>query len=104
MTMTGTLYLISIGVLTVLLLVYVVVRFAYEDVSKKDDKSKDVFDNICFTIFMCIVAYTSVIGLLDSLIPDTNDVIDGKCVIEYTVVDGVRTDSCYVWKQEDYND
>ena len=102
--MTGTLYLINIGVLVVLLLVYIIVRFAYEDVNKKDDKSKDVFDNICFTIFMCIVAYTSVIGLLDSLIPDAKDVIDGKCVIEYTVVDGEVVDSCYVWKQDDNYD
>lgn len=104
MTTTGVLYLINIGVLVVLLLVYVIVKFAYEDVSKKDDKSERIFDNVCFTIFMCIVAYTSVIALLDSLIPDAQDVIDGKCIKEYTVVDGEVVDSCYVWKQDDNYD
>lgn len=32
--------------------------------------------------------------------PTAQDVIDGKCVLEYTVVDGVRVDSCYVWKDK----
>ena len=102
--MTGVLYLFSISVLAVLLLVYVIVKFAYKDVTKKDDKSDDIFDNVCFTIFMCIVSYTSVIALFDSLIPDAQDVIDGKCIKEYRIIDGEVVDSCYVWKQEDYYD
>lgn len=32
--------------------------------------------------------------------PTAQDVIDGKCILGYTVVDGEVVDSCYVWKDK----
>lgn len=54
-----------------------------------------VFVMSALTISFALLNYT-----FQDKEPTAQDVIEGKCVIEYTVVDGVRVDSCYVWKDK----
>lgn len=77
-----------------------------------DDKSSHAIpDNLLKTIFTIVITVMAV-GTLNVIVvccfreakPSAEDVLSGDAIIKYEIVDGVKTDSCYVYKRKYINE
>lgn len=67
-----------------------------------DNLLKTIF-TIAMTVMMVGTLNVIVVCCLEETKPSAEDVLNGDAVIKYEIVDGVKTDSCYVYKQKYIN-
>jgi hypothetical protein len=72
-----------------------------ETVDIPSDFKKDLFIIKILSFFTGIIFLVNIYFFMEFVNPSIYpmDVYSGKTTLEYTVVDGVKTDSCVVWKK-----
>lgn len=66
------------------------------------DFSEDIFAIKFLSFFIGIIFIVDIYFFIEFLDPSITpmDVYKGKTTIQYTIVDGIKTDSCVVWKSD----
>lgn len=54
-----------------------------------------------FVVLCFIFGFTSYYIFIVKENPTAMDVYQGKTTLKYTIVDGVKTDSCVIWKNKE---
>lgn len=100
--MVGDIIIFQLALCIVTGLAFVAIHYADKD-HRLTFEVKFVSE-VVLTVVFVMSALTISFALLNYTFqdkePTAQDVIDGKCVLEYTVVDGEVIDSCYVWKDK----
>lgn len=83
-------------------LVYILLICIIESADIPSDFKYDVFIIKFLSFFTGILFMVIIYLFLEFLCPSITpmDVYSGKTTLEYTVVDGIKTDSCVVWEKD----
>lgn len=83
-----------------IIIMFVIILLDHISTNSKNANFKDgIIGGICITILLVIEIY--IVGdILESNNPKPTpmDVYKGNTTLEYKVVDGVKVDSCIIWK------
>ena len=55
----------------------------------------------CVTLLCFIALFVGLGFSLSKVGPSAMDVYQGKTILEYTIIDGVKIDSCVIWKNKE---
>lgn len=89
--------LVGVIFLTIIAVFLIVINEALSS-----DFNEDVFVIKFLSVFIGFVLYADLFLFMDFLNPSMApmDVYKGKTTIQYTIVDGIKTDRCVVWKYD----